>query len=408
MKWTMPALMYGMTVPFFLTLISVYLYIRFREKFLGLWAIAWIVHIVRAMLMVWSIKVERPEFLLVLDHVGALGSGLPLILGTFSFLKTRTPPILVAGFIASFAWYLLAQIFSLHFLLQSTPIWLFLGIAHIWIGLALIRLKGLKQIAYPIAGWAFVLWGIQKAGYPLLRTSSKFGPWGYFTGGLLFLILAASLLMIYVEEIKGKLLASEQKYRSLVGNIPDAVWTADRTGCIMYNSKEIPQASDAQFQGTKSRCKKHKFSGIHPDDRERVAAAWMNFIDNKHLLDVEYRIAISDGQWAWLRDKAVAYRKNGDIYADGITSDITSSKRAEKEKEILIEQLNAKIDQVRVLTGLLPICSNCKKIRDDQGYWNQIEGYIQEHSDAKFSHGLCPDCASILYPELHKKINETH
>jgi hypothetical protein len=54
-----------------------------------------------------------------------------------------------------------------------------------------------------------------------------------------------------------------------------------------------------------------------------------------------------------------------------------------------------------VLTGLLPICARCKKIRDDQGYWNQIEAYIQEHSDAKFSHGICPNCAKRLYPEYY-------
>ncbi len=51
-------------------------------------------------------------------------------------------------------------------------------------------------------------------------------------------------------------------------------------------------------------------------------------------------------------------------------------------------------------SGLLPICANCKKIRDDRGYWNQIELYIREHTDADFSHGVCPDCARELYPGL--------
>lgn len=399
MEWTMPALMYGMTVPFFLTIINIYFYIRFREKFLGLWTIAWIVHLGRAMLMVWSIKVERPDFILVLDHICALGSGFPLILGTCSFLSMRMPPILIAGFIASFAWYLLAQIFGFHFWVQSTPVWLFIGIAHIWAGAALIKLKGLKRIAYPIAGWAFILWGIQKTGYPLLRTSSVFASWGYFTGGLLFMILAASLLMVYVEDIKGKLLESEHKYRSLIGNIPDIVWTADRSGQIIYNNLDAQNGLGGPFKEVKRRGRGHKFDGIHPDDADRVEAAWKNFIENNQLLDVEYRVELIDGEWIWLRDKAVAYRKGGDVFADGITSDISSSKRAEKEKEFLINQLNAKIDQIKVLTGLLPICAGCKKIRDDQGYWNQIEAYIQEHTDAKFSHGICPDCAKRLYPE---------
>ena len=57
-------------------------------------------------------------------------------------------------------------------------------------------------------------------------------------------------------------------------------------------------------------------------------------------------------------------------------------------------------DEIQILSGMLPICASCKKIRDDKGYWNKIESYIQEHSEAEFSHGMCPDCAKKLYPDL--------
>lgn len=70
----------------------------------------------------------------------------------------------------------------------------------------------------------------------------------------------------------------------------------------------------------------------------------------------------------------------------------------EKEK-IKLQKALAEIKQ---LSGLLPICASCKKIRDDQGYWSQIETYIAEHSEAEFSHGLCPDCGKKLYPELYE------
>lgn len=71
----------------------------------------------------------------------------------------------------------------------------------------------------------------------------------------------------------------------------------------------------------------------------------------------------------------------------------------EREKEALIGELQATLVKVKQLSGLLPICSSCKKIRDDKGYWNRIELYLQEHSEAEFSHGICPDCARELYPE---------
>jgi len=55
---------------------------------------------------------------------------------------------------------------------------------------------------------------------------------------------------------------------------------------------------------------------------------------------------------------------------------------------------------VKTLSGMLPICAACKKVRDDSGYWNQIETYVRDHSDAQFSHGICPDCAKTLYPDI--------
>jgi hypothetical protein len=70
----------------------------------------------------------------------------------------------------------------------------------------------------------------------------------------------------------------------------------------------------------------------------------------------------------------------------------------EKEKEGLIQELQQAISEVKTLRGFLPICASCKKIRDDEGYWHQIEAYIQKHSEAVFSHSICPACAEQLYP----------
>ena len=76
----------------------------------------------------------------------------------------------------------------------------------------------------------------------------------------------------------------------------------------------------------------------------------------------------------------------------------------EKELKMSVDEAVAKI---KVLGGLIPICANCKKIRDDKGYWDQLERYIQEHSDAKFSHGICPDCAKIFYPDYAQSSEDT-
>lgn len=84
--------------------------------------------------------------------------------------------------------------------------------------------------------------------------------------------------------------------------------------------------------------------------------------------------------------------------------------RMEAEREQLVHELQDALAKVKLLSGMLPICSFCKKIRDDQGYWSQVETYVAEKSEARFSHGLCPDCAGQLYPgiaeEVQKEVEE--
>lgn len=80
--------------------------------------------------------------------------------------------------------------------------------------------------------------------------------------------------------------------------------------------------------------------------------------------------------------------------------EITERKRVEQERERLIADLQRALADVKHLSGLLPICAGCKKIRDDRGYWSQVESYIAERSEARFTHGLCPVCTKKFFPDL--------
>lgn len=84
--------------------------------------------------------------------------------------------------------------------------------------------------------------------------------------------------------------------------------------------------------------------------------------------------------------------------------DVTERRRVEEEREKLLVELQGALANIKTLSGLLPICASCKKIRDDGGYWSQIESYISAHSHAEFSHGICPECAKQLYPEHYHKM----
>jgi hypothetical protein len=83
-----------------------------------------------------------------------------------------------------------------------------------------------------------------------------------------------------------------------------------------------------------------------------------------------------------------------------LIQEVVERKRAEQELEKVVIELRQALAQVKKLSGFLPICASCKKIRDDKGYWQQIEEYITEHSEALFSHSICPECAKKLYPEF--------
>jgi len=108
------------------------------------------------------------------------------------------------------------------------------------------------------------------------------------------------------------------------------------------------------------------------------------------------------GRHLSIQIRPILARKNGlrikaDSFAVAILWDITRRKRIERERERLIHELQDALANIKRLRGLLPICASCKKIRDDKGYWNDLEAYISEHSEAEFSHGFCPDCMKKLY-----------
>ncbi len=89
-----------------------------------------------------------------------------------------------------------------------------------------------------------------------------------------------------------------------------------------------------------------------------------------------------------------------------ITYMMITRRKAEETSDKLVEELTKALSEIKTLSGFLPICSSCKKIRNDEGYWEQLEAYITEHSGAEFTHSICPSCAEKLYPQYFSKMKE--
>lgn len=160
--------------------------------------------------------------------------------------------------------------------------------------------------------------------------------------------------------------------------------------------------------------------GFEPGEKEPLASECQHLINqddlkvsldnfNKHCKDPTHpydqivRYQHKDGSTVWVRCRGIAIRDEigNPIRMLGAHNDITALKRTEEEllrKTKELDIANKKLKET--IGGILPICSSCKKIRDDKGYWNHVEVYISSHSEAEFSHSICPDCFKRLYPDF--------
>ena len=118
--------------------------------------------------------------------------------------------------------------------------------------------------------------------------------------------------------------------------------------------------------------------------------------------ELRFRKKSGEVFWALVGGSPIYDAEKRVVGSIGILTDITREKTIEAERERLIAELRSVLAEVKTLSGLLPICATCKKVRDDQGYWHQIESYISNHSTAEFTHGMCLECAKNMYPEMYE------
>lgn len=129
---------------------------------------------------------------------------------------------------------------------------------------------------------------------------------------------------------------------------------------------------------------------VHPDDRERTLNQNAAVRRGGQALGFENRYLCKDGSYRWLRWNATPDASWSVIYS--VARDITESKQAEEERERLVSELQRALSEVKTLQEILPICSYCRKVRDDKNYWDTVENYISAHTSTLFSHSICPSC----------------
>lgn len=194
---------------------------------------------------------------------------------------------------------------------------------------------------------------------------------------------------------------------TLIDHLPVFVYAKDTLGRFIMANDEVARAmgarsarhligrTDADFFPP------HKVEEFVADERRVMATG-------APMLSKDEPIVTPEGETRWILTTKVPLRDRGGqiIGLVGIGKDITDRKRVEQERDDFIARLQEALANVRTLSGLLPICAHCKHIRDDGGYWHRVEHYVQKHTHAEFSHGICPDCARKLYPEVARHFEE--
>ncbi|HTI06833.1 MAG TPA: PAS domain S-box protein [Gemmatimonadales bacterium] len=189
------------------------------------------------------------------------------------------------------------------------------------------------------------------------------------------------------------LIESERYFRTLMEQSSDIVVLIDVETRLLYASPSIERVlgfTPDEVLGQRM------FELLHPDDLELV----MNTVRDGIAVPgtvrrLEYRFRHKDGSWRFLEGVGRNLLDDPTIGAIVVNArDVTERKMAEAQQEDLVRQLQAALAEVRSLRGILPICASCKRIRGDGGQWEAVESYVREHTNAEFTHGLCPDCAA--------------
>ncbi len=190
---------------------------------------------------------------------------------------------------------------------------------------------------------------------------------------------------------------SFDEYRQLTEQAPILTWRSDLTkACDYFNERWL------EFTGrTMDQELGYGWAeGVHPDDFDRCVGIYTAAFDRREIFEMEYRLRRADGAWRWILDRGVPFVNGSGDFAGYIGSCVDVHDAVEGRAATLrLAEL-----ELRTLKGLLPICASCKRIRDDSGYWASVERYMTEHSEVKFSHGLCPACYEAAVEELDRSV----
>jgi PAS domain S-box-containing protein len=291
-----------------------------------------------------------------------------------------------------------------------------LQLASTVLALRLIRTTN-RMTAWLLLAAAIALMTVRRVeslvGFIFGTPSGPANPWFESVGLLLSVLMFAGIYRIrplFAEIVHAKdklalmnerLSALSAEQRLLLDHTRDFIYRHDRDGIITYISPAVEKITGYSPGEWLAHYSTHYTE--NEENQQGIESTGEMLRTAKEGPPYRVEVKHKNGDTVWLEINKQPYILEGNVAGFiGVARDITLRVALEKEQGRLIAELQEALANIRTMRGLLPICASCKKIRDDKGYWQQIEAYVSEHSDAEFSHGICPDCARKLYPEQSK------
>ena len=348
MNWLIPALFLALTGSLTLVLVYLNLYLRERQRHLSLWLARWLLYALRFIFEIlvalrWDYKI-----LVAVDLLSGIWSAALLLWGTCIFSEKKLNNNWLALFAGGSIWIITGLSFHLSSPWTTVPTFLLSAFASIFTGVALLRFKGVTGPAKLTAGWAFLLWGLHKVDYPLLRPVAWAAPLGYLLTTFFGFVSALSIILVYLEKTKGELKVSEEKYRSIFENAVEGIFQTTPGGRFLSANTSL-----ARMYGYES---PEKLAAsvvdptqiyVDPNDREKIQAL---IREHGFVEQFETRMYRKDGEIRWVSmNVRVVKDEGGEIcFYEGSLEDITDRKRAEEDLRTSKLHLSDAADLARI------------------------------------------------------------
>lgn len=388
MNWLIPSISATLISTIFLFFIYLYLYSTYRQKYLMLWSISWLVYSIRFLLEI--IGAFHPSWIVMISvQMITLASGIILLMGTYEFIRKKIPEIWIALCLIGLIWIPVAYFFNASFLVVTAPGFTLLALIYAITGTEIIKSGAGRKKTAIITGTCFILWGIHKANYPFFRTVEWLAPAGFLIGAVLSIAVALGILLIFFESLHARLKESEKTYRSLFDGTNEAIFVHDpETGKII----DVNMRMTEMYGCSREEAVNLSISDLSADLPEYSldsAFARMKSVTSQKSQLFEWLAKRKDGTCFWVEVSLLKTRINENNVILATVRDITERKEAERELNLSRRRFQ------EILEGmpLIAVTLNCDgKVVFANSFLSRVSGWeTEELEGADWFEKMTPD-----------------